>query len=247
MAPIGIAVLLMPGVAAATSVNVPLAWDGEGAYLAGFEVETMEDEISGESVSGIRYLARLTWRALPDVGLSLRAGGSRLDVESTGLLGAPLNFEGDPKFAAGAGATWLRPLRGEKLGFFADAQVLYTLSYGNTDYVQSIQLSTYENSYENRIAWNEYQGAFGMQMGLPWARFYTGVAVRSVNGSVSRKTFQNGDLMEEGKEDFSKEPASFGLFGIDIPFASRMVFSAGALARDADHFSWTIGISEFSR
>jgi len=247
MAPIGIAALLMPGVAAATSVNVPLTWNGGGKYLAGFELETVEDEINGESVSSIRYLARMTWRALPDVGLSLRAGGSRIDVESTGLLGTPLNFEGEPKFAAGAGATWLRPLRGERLGVFADAQVLYTLSYGNTEYVQSIQLSTYENTYENRIAWNEFQGAFGVQMGIPWARIYSGVAIRSVDGSVSRKTFENGDLKEEGKENFSKEPSSFGIFGVDIPFANRMVFSAGAQARDSDHFSWTIGISEFTR
>lgn len=246
---IGIAALLLPGVAAATSVNLPLTWESGGPYLAGFEVETMQDEIDGESVSASRYLARFSWRAFDNLGLSLRAGGAELNVESTALLGNALSFEGEPKFAIGAGATWLRPVARDWLTFFVDGQLLYTLTYGNTPNRAVVQAgSTIENSFENRITWDEYQAAFGVQVEIPWARFYSGALVRSVDGTSSWKTFEaTGRLYSQGKDSFSIEPASFALLGMDIPFANRMVFSLGGQARNADQYSWTVSITEFSR
>ncbi len=246
---IGLAALLLPGAAAATSINQPLTWNSGGPYLAGFEVEIMQDKIDGESVGASRYLARVSWRAFDNLGLSLRAGGADLNVESTALLGKALNFEGDPKFAIGGGATYLRPVAREWLTLFVDAQLLYTLTYGNTPNSAIVQAgSTIENTFENRITWDEYQAGVGVQIEIPWARFYSGALVRSVDGTSSWKTFEaTGKLYDQGKSSFSSEPASFALLGMDIPFANRMVFSLGGQARSTDQYSWTVSISEFSR
>lgn len=246
---LAMAAWLLPGAAAATSVNLPLSWKSGGPYLAGFEVETMRDEVDGEGIEAHRYLARLSWRAFDNLGFSLRAGAAEMNIESTALLGQALMFEGEPKFAVGAGATYLRPLGREGLTLFADGQLLYTLTYGNTfdrQYTQSG--SSIDNYYENRIAWDEYQGAFGVQLEIPWARFYTGALVRSVDGTSNWKTFDaTGNLHSQGRRSFSREPSSYALLGVDIPFAKRMVFSVGGQGRSDTEYSWTISVAEYSR
>ncbi len=247
LARIAITILALPAAAGATNPNLPLSNADGGQYVAGFEVESMADEVGGEKLTAVRYMARLGWRPAENWALSLRAGGSEMTVESV-VHGTPTNFGGQAKLAIGGGGTWMRPLREDFLSFWADGQVLYTLSYGNTTFETTIQSSTFEENYENRYAWNEYQGAAGIQVEIPWARFYSGALVRSVDGSVSRKTFKadTGDLLLSSKEDFSKEARAFGLLGMDIPVGERMVFSISGHMRSEDLYSWTIAISEFS-
>ncbi|NNE08972.1 MAG: hypothetical protein HKN20_10475, partial [Gemmatimonadetes bacterium] len=58
---LGMLVIGLPTLAGATSVNLPLTHEG-GPYLGGFEVETMTDQVNGQEIQAIRYLARLSWK-----------------------------------------------------------------------------------------------------------------------------------------------------------------------------------------
>ncbi len=242
---LGMLAIGLPTLAGATSVNLPLTHEG-GPYLAGFEVETMTDQVNGQEIQAIRYLARLSWKPQKYTGLSLRIGGSDMNVSTT-IHGQGVNFDGTPKMALGLGASQMVPLADTRFSFFADAQLLYTLSYGTTAFETTIQSSTFREDYENRYAWNEIQGALGMQTEIAWGRVYAGAVVRSVDGSVSRKTWQTGTLVVDEREDFSKSPTSFAMFGLDIPFANRFQFSVNAQGRDENRYGWAVAITEFSR
>ena len=130
------------------------------------------------------------------------------------------SFDGSPKFAFGVGATYLHPVRENFLTLFADGQLLYTLSHGTTSINTTGVtggLASFADDYENRYAWDEYQAGFGVQVEIPWAKLYTGAIIRSVDGSVSRRTISaNGDIRDL-RNEFSKEPSSYAMFGADIP------------------------------
>jgi len=241
---LGILLLFAPAGTSATSIGIPRT--GDGPYLVGFEVESMEDRIGEEDVSSVRYLGRITWQATPPLSFSLRVGGSEIDVESA-VHGEPVAFEGRPKLALGLGTAIYLPLGMEKIGFFAEGGALYTLSSGSTVFETTIQSSTFRETYENRYQWTEIQAGGGVRFELPWAATYLGVAGRVVEGEVVRETYQAGTRVLSTTEDFSRGLDLFGLAGLEFPLPGRFVLALVGMARDEDHFTWTLSLAEGSR
>jgi hypothetical protein len=242
---LGAFLLLAPSGASGTSIGVPIVY-GEGAYLVGFEVESVEERIDQETFRSIRYLGRISMRVADPLVLSLRIGGSEIDVGSD-VHGKPTVFEGRPKLALGIGAGSFFPLAREGLGLFADAGILYTLSSGRTSFTTTIQSNTFREEYENRYRWIEAQAGAGVRIGLPFGSAHAGVLARGVDGEVWRETVQGGVEVSAGAEEFSRAVALHGLAGIDLRLPGRFVLSIGGNARSADDFGWTVAIAEVSR
>jgi hypothetical protein len=241
---LGIVLLIAPAGTSATSIGIPRT--GDGPYLVGFEVESMEDRIGEEDVSSVRYLGRISWRVTPPLSLSLRVGGSEIDVQSS-VHGEQVAFEGRPKLALGLGTTFFLPLGMEGIAFFAEGGALHTLSKGSTVFETTIQSSTFRETYENRYRWTEIQAGGGLRFELPWAATYLGLVGRAVDGEVVRETYQAGALAVSETEDFSRGIDVFGLAGLEIPLPGRFVLALVGMARDEDHFTWTLSIAEGSR
>jgi hypothetical protein len=244
LASLGAVLLLAPSGARATSITVPIAY-GPGPYLVGFEVESVEEKIDPETFRSVRYLGRISMRVLDPLVVSLRVGGSEIDVESE-VHGKATTFEGRPKLALGLGAGYYRPLATEHLGFFADAGILYTLSAGGTSFTTTIQSNTFHEEYQNRYRWVEYQAGAGIRTELPFGGAYAGVLLRTVDGMVWRDTYQAGALASSSEDDFSRAPALHGLAGIDIRLPGRFFVSLGGSAQSSDDFTFTVSVAELS-
>ena len=237
--------LLVPAGAGATSVGLPIVYHG-GPYFVGFEVESMEDVVGDENLASTRYLGRISMRVSEPLVLSLRLGGSAIDVESR-IHDAPVTFEGKPKLAAGFGAGYHTPLLWGRIGLFGDAGLLYSLSTGRTSFTTTVQSSTFHEEYENRYRWIEYQAGGGARCALPFGEAHAGLLLRAVDGKVWRETYQTGALISSSEGDFSRSADLFLIGGIDIPLPGRLVLSFGGGAAGGDQYSWTVAIGEVSR
>lgn len=244
LASLGAALLLVPVVAGATSIGNPITWQG-GPYLVGFEVETMKEDVDGQDLSSVRYLGRFAYRVQEPWTLTLRAGGSSIDVDSE-IHGVPSGFEGRAKFAGGLGIGTSGDLASYDLGWFADLSGLYTLSSGGTDFTTTVQSSTFHERYEDRYRWAEFQGAGGVRRELPFGAAYVGLLGRTVDGKIWRETYQTGELVQSSQEDFGKGLDFFGLLGFHIRLPGRLLLTVGGQAQDRDHYAWSVGIAEFS-
>lgn len=244
VASLGAFLLLLPGGAAATSIVVPVAQEG-GGTLVGFEIESMEDRLGDEDMRSIRYLGRITVPVRGPLVLSFRFGGSEIDVDSE-IHGTPITFEGRPKLSLGLGAAVHAPLPVERMSWFADAGILYSLSNGRTGFTTTVQSSTFHEEYENRYRWLEYQAGGGLHWEMPAGGAWLGLLGRTVDGKVWRETYQTGSLVSSGSDDFSKAFELFAVGGFDFRLSGRMVLSVGGYARDGDRFSWTVSVGEFS-
>ncbi|MFH1679179.1 MAG: hypothetical protein ABIH26_00890 [Candidatus Eisenbacteria bacterium] len=242
---LGAFLLLMPSGASGTSIGVPITYGG-GAYLVGFEVESLEEQIGPETFRSIRYLGRVSMRVADPLIVSLRLGGSEIEVASD-VHGRPTLFEGRPKLAIGLGAGFFQPLPKEGLGVFADAAALYTLSSGGTSFTTTIQSNTFHEEYENRYRWIEYQAGAGVRAGLPFGSAHVGVLGRAVDGAVWRETSQGGAEVSAGREDFSRAIALHALAGLEFRLPGRFSLSVGGNARSSDDFGWMVSVSEASR
>ncbi|RPJ45527.1 MAG: hypothetical protein EHM19_05300 [Candidatus Latescibacterota bacterium] len=245
LASLGAVLLLVPSGASATSIAVPVAPSG-GRYLVGFDIESVEEKIDPETFRSTRYLGRISLFEWDPLAVTFRIGGSEIDVDSD-VHGRPTTFEGRPKLALGAGAGYHLPLRMEGLGFFADAELLYTLSAGRTSFTTTIQSNTFHEEYENRYRWVEYQAGAGIRKALPFGGAHAGLLARAVDGKVWRETYQGEALVSSGSSDFSRELTFFLLGGIDFEFPGGFVLSVGGSARGSDDYTVALSIAEFSR
>lgn len=241
---VGVLLLLVPAALLAGSIGVPVTWSA-GEYLVGFEVENNEEEIDGDVLRSNCYMGRIAWRITDPLILSLRIGASEVDVESS-IHGSNTIFEGKPKFAFGIGANYSSRELVPNVTAFGGAGVMHLFSNGRTNFTTTIQANTFREEYENTYSWLEYQAGGGLQARLPWASPYAGVAVRALDGDVSRKTYQTGAEVVDETESFSKAFTPYALFGIDIPMPGTFLLSLEAVGRDRSHYSWTIAIAEIS-
>ena len=92
----------------------------------------------------------------------------------------------------------------------------------------------------------EYQAAGGVRYELPFGSAYLGILGRTVDGKVWRETYQTGELVSESEEEFGKGLDLFGLAGFHVRLPGRLMVTVGGHARDGDHYTWTVGIAEFS-
>lgn len=237
--------LLAPAAALGTSIGAPIAWEG-GPYLVGFEVETMRDEVDGEILNSNRYLGRLSYKVRGPWVLSLRAGGSEIEVDSE-IHGLPSTFDGRAKFSGGIGLGSHGDLPRRGFQWFGDLSGLYTYSGGGTLFSTTVQSSVFHEEYKNRYRWVEYQAAGGVRCELPFGSAYLGLLGRTVDGKIWRETYQTGELATESEEAFGKGLDLFGLAGFHVRLPGRLLFTVGGHAYDGDHYAWTVGIAEYSR
>lgn len=240
--------LLMSSMAQAYTVGNPMSATGEGKLTMSAEYEHHRRELLDDmSTESARYLVKASYGLTPWLDMFAKVGGAGLDVPLKDV-----RFEGDNKFAWGAGAraTLLRlPVWNAEL--FSSAQMFSYHSRGVMDQLVTNAPQPWTRSLDSEYIWWEYGGAMGVRARRGFAWPYVGLDLSYVAGeknTTQYNIFSYGSVFGgESSSTFRGEDIIYsGFGGIDLNLPYRYQLSFEVKGSSWEEVSFSVGISQRS-
>ena len=243
---------LAPAKARAISIGNPIEVEIEKQFAVGFETEYFKTEVSDETVSSNRYMAKGAWRIGPWADILMRFGAADIDVDAT-VAKNSLHFDSDPRFAWGGGLR-VEPWRSTSLPLnprlVVAAEALFLLSNGSVDVDLAFPSVTLKERFDANYRWREFQGSAIVLFDARPLYPYAGFSLRGVDGRVRRRQYDltgsNQSLVADVTEDFQTDTQPYLTGGLDYRVGPTFRISGEGYYRDSDNYGFFFGMSELS-